>query len=212
MIAEEYSVSPSTIKRNANFAKVIDILPEEVKHDILSGEEKISRAMTDTILDFDTPTQKKFLKEVESGTPIKEAVKKVDPEQKRKENDERIRREMERERELREKTKFSTHVRKFHDITTGTKQQILDNMHLIPENVEIWVIYKKETAEERENAAIHNFFVGADLWEVIHAYTEAKIGEEIDFATTFPVEVENAIDEIDNYIDNRMEEIEQSNS
>ena len=69
-----------------------------------------------------------------------------------------------------------------------------------------------ETARERENAAIHNFFVGADLWEVINAYTEAKIGEEIDFATTFPVEVENAIDEIDNYIDNRMEEIEQSNS
>ena len=148
MIAEEYSVSPSTIKRNANFAKVIDILPEEVKHDILSGEEKISRTMTDTILDFDKPTQKKFLKEVESGTPIKEAVKKVDPEQKRKENDERIRREIERERELREKTKFSTHVRKFHDITTGTKQLILDNMHLIPENAEIWVIYKKETAEE----------------------------------------------------------------
>ncbi len=63
MIAEEYSVSPSTIKRNANFAKVIDILPEEVKHDVLSGEEKISRTMTDAILDFDKPTQKKFLKE-----------------------------------------------------------------------------------------------------------------------------------------------------
>ena len=69
-----------------------------------------------------------------------------------------------------------------------------------------------ETARERENAVIHNFFVGADLWEVVHAYTEAKIGKEIDFATTFPVEVENAIDEIDNYIENRMEEIEQSNS
>ena len=27
----------------------------------------------------DAPTQKKFLKEVESGTPIKEAVKQVDP-------------------------------------------------------------------------------------------------------------------------------------
>ena len=74
---------------------------------------------------------------------------------------------------------------------------------------------KRESAEKtrgQKNAVIHNFFVGADLWEVIHAYTEAKIGEEIDFATTFPVEVENAIDEIDNYIDNRMEEIEQSNS
>jgi hypothetical protein len=65
VIAEEYSVSPSTVKRNANFAKVVDILPEEVKHDVLSGEEKISRTMTDAILDFDKPTQKKFLKEVQ---------------------------------------------------------------------------------------------------------------------------------------------------
>ena len=73
-MGSEYGVHKSTIIRNANFAKVVDILPEEVKHDVLSGEEKISRTMTDTILDFDKPTQKKFLKEVESGTPIKEAV------------------------------------------------------------------------------------------------------------------------------------------
>ena len=62
-IADEYGVGRSTIIRNANFAKVVDILPEEVKHDVLSGEEKISRTMTDAILDFDKPTQKKFLKE-----------------------------------------------------------------------------------------------------------------------------------------------------
>ena len=147
-LAKEYGVASSTISRSANFAKVVDILPTETKNIVLSGAEKISHADTSTILKFDKPTQKKFIKEVESGTPIKEAVKKVDPEQKRKENDERIRREIERERELREKTKFSTHVRKFHDITTGTKQLILDNIHLIPENAEIWVIYKKETAEE----------------------------------------------------------------
>lgn len=63
VLGSEYGVHKSTIIRNANFAKVIDILPEEVKHDVLSGEEKISRTMTDAILDFDKPTQKKFLKE-----------------------------------------------------------------------------------------------------------------------------------------------------
>ena len=54
---------------------------------------------TSTILKFDPPTQKKFLEEVGGGTPIKEAVKKVDPEQKRKENDERIRAQIEHERD-----------------------------------------------------------------------------------------------------------------
>jgi hypothetical protein len=62
VLGSEYGVHKSTIIRNANFAKVVDILPEEVKHDVLSGEEKISRTMTDAILDFDKPTQKKFLK------------------------------------------------------------------------------------------------------------------------------------------------------
>lgn len=147
-IADEYGIGRNTVKRAEKFAKVVDLLPEEARKNILGGNESIKQKESEAILKFDKPTQKKFIKEVESGTPIKEAVKKVDPEQKRKENDERIRREIERKRELREKTKFSTHVRKFHDITTGTKQLILDNMHLIPENAEIWVIYKKETAEE----------------------------------------------------------------
>ena len=62
-IADEYGVGRSTIIRNANFAKVVDILPEEVKHDVLGGEDKISHTMTDAILNFDKPTQKKFLKE-----------------------------------------------------------------------------------------------------------------------------------------------------
>ena len=65
VLGSEYGVHKSTIIRNANFAKVIDILPEEVKNDVLSGEEKISRTMTDAILDFDKPTQKKFIKEVQ---------------------------------------------------------------------------------------------------------------------------------------------------
>lgn len=150
-LGQEYGVSKSTIQRNEQFAKTVDILPQNVRDDVLANKISITQNEARAVSMMDKPTQKKFLKEVESGTPIKEAVKKVDPEQKRKENDERIRREMERERELREKTKFSTHVRKFHDITTGTKQQVMDNIHLIPENAEIWVIYKKETAEEAKN-------------------------------------------------------------
>jgi hypothetical protein len=75
-LADEYGVGKNTILRNANFSKVVDILPDNARRNVLSGDDKISNTITDSILDFDTPTQKKFLKEVESGTPIKEAVKK----------------------------------------------------------------------------------------------------------------------------------------
>lgn len=148
IIAQEYGINERTVRRIGEFAKVVDILPSEVKQDVLSGAEKITRNDVSTINKMPKPTQKKFLKEVESGTPIKEAVKKVDPEQKRKEKDEKIRREIEREREFRERAKFSPHIRRFNDITVSTKQQLLDNISLIPEDVEIWVIYKKETSEE----------------------------------------------------------------
>ena len=63
VLGSEYGVHKSTIIRNANFAKVVDILPEEVKHDVLSGEQKISHEATSSILKFDKPTQKKFIKE-----------------------------------------------------------------------------------------------------------------------------------------------------
>lgn len=76
-IAKEYGVGTATIERNARFTKVVDILPEPVKQGILSGEQKISHADTSTIIKMDKPTQKKFIKEVESGTPIKEAVKRL---------------------------------------------------------------------------------------------------------------------------------------
>lgn len=147
VIAEEYSVSPSTIKRNANFAKVVDILPEEVKHDVLSGEEKISRTMTDVILDFDKPTQKKFIKEVESGTPIKEAVRKVDPDKKRKQDDE-MRAEMERQRLIRDRAKFDKYIVRTTDVTVCTKDILLDNTKYIADNVEIWVIPNSDKARE----------------------------------------------------------------
>ena len=39
-------------------------------------------------------------------------------------------------------------MRRFCDITIATKEQILENTEIIPSDVEIWVIYKKEVAEE----------------------------------------------------------------
>ena len=76
LLAKEYGVGEATIVRNARFAQVVDILPEEVKRGVLEGSEIISQSTTDTIARMDKPTQNKFVKEVESGTPIKEAVKK----------------------------------------------------------------------------------------------------------------------------------------
>lgn len=78
-IADEYGIGRNTVKRNEHFSKVVDILPEEVKSSVLSGNEKITHPETETILKFPKPIQKQFIKEVEKGTPIKEAVKKVDP-------------------------------------------------------------------------------------------------------------------------------------
>ncbi|MEA4822069.1 MAG: hypothetical protein VB122_07610 [Erysipelotrichales bacterium] len=75
LLADEYGVGTATIERNARFAKVVDILPEGIKQEVLSGKENIIRIDTDAIARMDKPTQKKFLKEIESGTPIKEAVK-----------------------------------------------------------------------------------------------------------------------------------------
>lgn len=74
-LGAEYGVHQSTIIRNANFAKAVDILPAEIKTEVLIGKDDISRKDANSILKMDKPTQKKFIKEVESGTPIKEAVK-----------------------------------------------------------------------------------------------------------------------------------------
>jgi hypothetical protein len=74
-LADEYGVAERTIRREGNFSKVVDILPEPKKEEVLSGKENFGRNETSKILKFDKPTQKKFIKEVESGTPIKEAVK-----------------------------------------------------------------------------------------------------------------------------------------
>lgn len=147
-LAEEYGVGKSTISRNSIYARAVDTLPDEVKQSVLSGSDTVSHESANTILKFDKSTQKKFLKEVESGTPIKEAVKKVDPEQKRKEREEKVRAEMERDRVFRERAKFSPNMRRHDDIITATKEQFLENLELIPSDVEIWVIYKKEVAEE----------------------------------------------------------------
>lgn len=76
-LAKEYGVGSATIERNGSFAKVVDVLPENAKSEVLSGRDTIRRDDVSTILKFDKTTQKKFLKEVESGTPIKEAVKKL---------------------------------------------------------------------------------------------------------------------------------------
>lgn len=148
MLGAEYGIGKNTVLRNARFSRVVDILPEEVKSSVLSGNEKITHPETETILKMPKPIQKQFIKEVEKGTPIKEAVKKVDPEAKQKENDERIRKSIERDRQFKERSKFLPNYRKFNDATSATKQQFMDNINNIPDDVVIWVFYKGEKADE----------------------------------------------------------------
>jgi len=62
-LADEYGVAERTIRREGNFSKVVDILPEPKKEEVLSGKENFGRNETSKILKFDKPTQKKFIKE-----------------------------------------------------------------------------------------------------------------------------------------------------
>lgn len=105
-IADEYGVGRNTIKRAEKFSNVVNILPDDIKQNVLSGKENIRVDDAYTIDKMDAPTHKKFIKEVEKGTPIKEAVKKVDPIIARKERDDEVRAEMQRKQEMRERRVF----------------------------------------------------------------------------------------------------------
>lgn len=76
-LADEYSVSERTIRYDESYSKAVDVLPEKIKDDVLSGDTLLRKTDAEIIVKMPKPTQKKFLKEVESGTPIKEAVKKL---------------------------------------------------------------------------------------------------------------------------------------
>lgn len=62
-IADEYGIGRNTVKRAEKFAKVVDLLPEEARKNILDGSESIKQKESEAILKMDKPTQKKFLKE-----------------------------------------------------------------------------------------------------------------------------------------------------
>ena len=147
-LAKEYGVGKSTISRNSIYARAVDTLPDEVKQSVLSGSDTVSHESANTILKFDTPTQKKFLKEVESGTPIKEAVKKVTPDEKREQEDNILRAEMERQRVMRDRAKFDKYIIRTTDVTVCNKALFLENSGDISDNVEIWVIPNSEKARE----------------------------------------------------------------
>lgn len=148
LLAKEYGVGEATITRNARFAQVVDILPQEAKREVLSGCEIISQSTTDTIARMDKPTQNKFVKEVESGTPIKEAVKKLDPEQKRKAEDDKLRADIERQRVMRERTKFDPWTSRQNDAIVCGKTTFIENIDAISNKAEIWIIGDIDKAEE----------------------------------------------------------------
>ncbi|MEA5082069.1 MAG: hypothetical protein VB024_10675 [Dysgonamonadaceae bacterium] len=67
-IADEYGINERTVRRSEEFSRVVDILPDEAKENVLKGEENVSRSSISTINKMDAPTQKKFIKEVEKET------------------------------------------------------------------------------------------------------------------------------------------------
>lgn len=61
ILAKQFKVSPATIARDAKFAAAIDLLPEETKKEILTGEKKISKSKIYSDVNIElNPKVKKF--------------------------------------------------------------------------------------------------------------------------------------------------------
>ena len=133
-LASEYGVSEKTIRNNATFSKALDILPSEKKQEILSGEDRLTQSEASVITKLEPTTQKKVIKEIENGVSVSDAIKKFDEDAKRRENDERIKREIETDRENSRKLKFSTYTLRNKDITVCTKKELINNLDNIPDN------------------------------------------------------------------------------
>jgi hypothetical protein len=61
-IADEYGVGPSTIQRDAWYSKGVDVLPEETKEKIFTGEEKATKNEVRAIAKMEPKLQKKVVK------------------------------------------------------------------------------------------------------------------------------------------------------
>lgn len=147
-LGEEYGVGERTIRRNAEYAKAIDKMSTNVKEKMLSGECTIGREQVSSYMKLEPTIQKKVIKEIENGVSVSDAIKKFDSDTKRRENDDRIKREIEADRESSRKLKFSTYTLRNKDITVCTKQEILDNIDSIPNDYEIWLFRDLDKAHK----------------------------------------------------------------
>ncbi|MCE5226974.1 MAG: hypothetical protein LLG05_14105 [Porphyromonadaceae bacterium] len=146
-IGAEYNVGRSTIMRDFQYARAVDAMPPDTKEKILSGEEKVSKNDMMEFARLEAPTQKKVVSEIKKGTPVADAIKYADPEIKRMENDERIRKQIDKNIEMRNKTRFSQnaiHIRS--DVTICSKAEFISNEESFNEKIEVWAFNDPEIA------------------------------------------------------------------
>ena len=148
-LAKEYGVGKTTVRRNAKFANVLDIMPCEIKEGILNGKTKIRREDTECISNMEEQIQKKVIREIGKGTPIPEAIQKHDVDSRRKENDERIKKSIERNRELKAISKFNPqNIYKGNNVTVFTKEEFEENKDKLKEKGEFWYFKDAEEAHK----------------------------------------------------------------
>jgi hypothetical protein len=145
-IAKEYGVSPSTIERDALYSKGIDVLPDEVKQKIFSGEEKTLKKDIHSIAKLPTKLQKQVISKINDGAEISEAVKTTDPKIKKEKERKEAEEKYNREKEIRERLKFENI--QYCDVLVLSLDEILENKDKLKSEYEIWVFRKKETAHK----------------------------------------------------------------
>lgn len=72
-------------------------------------------------------------------------------------------------------------------------------------------IMTKRNLFEKEKNIVDNWLKTITLDELIHHYTWVKVGEEPDFGTDFPVDVEHALHEIENWVNERLDAMDKVN-
>ena len=146
-IAKEYGVAPSTIQRDAWYAKGVDVLPTETKQKVFSGEEKVVKQDVHALAKMEPTIQKKTIKKIEKGASITEAVRTTDPKILRAENDKRIRENIQKNQGNVQKTKMTARIMGVHNVTVCSKEEFLNNQTNISNDVEIWIFRKTDDAE-----------------------------------------------------------------
>lgn len=156
ILAKEYNTSSDTVKQNERFAKGLDILPESIKQNILSGNQKETKEDIKQIaLLQNSPRKEEILSGIEKKEiSIKEAANmvrnKTAEKTKREIKDEMLRENINKNRELRKR--LILEKVQYMDVLITDKSMWGNIQDQIKENNVVWIIRNEQ--ESNKMAAI----------------------------------------------------------